>query len=270
MAPLERIGSRASSLAATWPSAGRLALVLVLALGLVDSAFAAPRSSASPSASPSARSSASPSASPSPRALGPGTRVLVIGDSHTVGTYGAELDRLLRATGARVETRGSAGSSPSWWLTGRPTRCGFVARHADGSVDEPPWNAPHATPLIRDLLGPEGVDLLIVSLGANMRKASSDVIRGEVLSFLDVASRSAARIIWVGPPRTRADMDDPRAMAAFAASLRALVEPRATYIDSAAFTAYAGRDGIHYSGPDGTRVARAWARRILERILSGT
>ena len=37
-----------------------------------------------------------------PPLIGPGTRVLHIGDSHTVGIYGREMDKMLRATGAQV------------------------------------------------------------------------------------------------------------------------------------------------------------------------
>ena len=198
--------------------------------------------------------------------IGPGTRVLMIGDSHTVGSFGTEMDRLLRTTGADVETYGSAGSSPSWWISGRPTHAGFVARHADGSVDLPAWNAPHATPSLRDLVSQRRADVIIVNLGANMRGASKESLQREVDGISKVAQAAGSRLIWVGPPRTRADMGDASPMSRFSHDLRAAVEPHGTYVDSAPFTHYVGADGIHYSGQAGTRVAREWAHHVFEEI----
>src|SRR5689334_11158311 len=46
------------------------------------------------------------------------SKVLILGDSQTVGPYGKTLDQLARATGAQVSTHASWGASPYWFFTG--------------------------------------------------------------------------------------------------------------------------------------------------------
>ncbi|MBM3462830.1 MAG: hypothetical protein FJX76_12075 [Armatimonadetes bacterium] len=217
-------------------------------------------------------SAVTPSAAPAaPRAPGdplvrPGSRVLVIGDSHTAGTFGTELDRKLRATGAQVETYGSSGSSPSWWRDGTTTRSGFVARHADGSVEHPPWQQPHATPKLQELISKFKPDVLVVNLGANMRGASPEQMRREVAALGEIAKTSGTKLIWVGPPKTRADMANSASIDAFNAAMRSAVAPYGAYLDSSSRTRYSGSDGVHYNGADGSAAARRWAAGIFSEI----
>jgi hypothetical protein len=54
-------------------------------------------------------------------------RILVIGDSHTAGTFGRALDLLLRTLPkADVKTVGSCGLSPDGFLQSKGTRCGYL------------------------------------------------------------------------------------------------------------------------------------------------
>jgi peptidoglycan hydrolase-like protein with peptidoglycan-binding domain len=188
--------------------------------------------------------------------IGPGTRVLMIGDSHAVGTFGNEMDRLLRGTGATVESYGSSGASPSWWMTGRATRSGYVARHADGSVDRPHWQTPHDTPRLEALIEEHRPDVLVVSMGGNMRGLSPAGVRRQVQQLADVAQRNGTRLVWVGPPERRADNEDPGDLQRFNATLREAVAPYGGFVDSSRYTEYAGGDGVHYSGERGNRIAR--------------
>lgn len=218
-------------------------------------------------ASPAAGSSGPSLNAPPPGGkIGAGSNVLVIGDSHTIGTFGTQLDKDLRSTGARVETYGSSGSSPSWWINGTTTNSGYSARHADGSVDQPPWNQPHATPKLSDLIAKQRPDTIIVNLGANMRGASAQEIERQVSSLAKMAKESGARLIWVGPPKTREDMSNPSSVNRFNAAMRDAVAPYGTYLSSSEYTRYAGGDGIHYSGNEGSQVARGWADRIFSDI----
>ena len=66
--------------------------------------------------------------------IGPGTKVLEIGDSHSVGTFGKELDAKLRGTGAQVSTYASAGATASTFTQGKSTKYGYWEKRADGSV----------------------------------------------------------------------------------------------------------------------------------------
>ncbi len=60
-----------------------------------------------------------------PAAAGTG---LFVGDSHSVGPFGWRLDGLLRKAGRKTATYASCGSIEQWWVTGKPTPCGYFFR----------------------------------------------------------------------------------------------------------------------------------------------
>jgi peptidoglycan hydrolase-like protein with peptidoglycan-binding domain len=199
--------------------------------------------------------------------IGPNDRVLMIGDSHSVGTFGNEMDRQLRATGAQVESYGSSGSSASWWMNGTTTRSGFVARHTDGTVERPNWRTPHETPRLQDLIRQHRPTVLVVSLGGNMRGLSPAGIRRQVQDLARLAQESGTRLVWAGPPERRVDNDDGGAsLNRFNNILRDAVAPYGGFIDSSRHTEYSGGDGLHYSGRRGRQVATDWAENVMHDI----
>lgn len=202
--------------------------------------------------------------------IGPGTRVLHIGDSHTVGIYGREMDKLMRSTGAQVATYGSAGSSPSWWLQGTTTRSGFYARGEDGKVDSPAdWETPRKTPKLPDLLKKHQPGVIVISLGANLINVKDgDIIEKQVKDLAEVAKASGAKILWVGPPDGRESNKPTSKQAALYAHLQKVAGQYGTFIDSRPLTEYPakGGDGVHYWGKEGSRTATSWANHVFEQI----
>jgi len=224
-------------------------------------------SDAAPAAAPVAPAAPAAPATPTTGPIGPGTRVLMIGDSHTVGTYGREMDSLLRSTGASVESYGSSGSSPSWWMRGTPTSSGFVGRHADGTVEQPAdWRTSHVTPRLRDLIAQQHPDVLVVSLGGNMRGMTDAQIQRQVRELGEVARESGTRLVWAGPPSRREDAGDHAEIDRFDRVMREAVAPFGNYVASSRYTEYSGADGIHYSGARGNEIARGWARGVFGEI----
>ncbi len=201
--------------------------------------------------------------------IGADDRVLHIGDSHTVGIYGREMDKHLRSTGARVETYGSAGSSPRWYITGQETRSGFFGRDEEGNTDAPAdWKQLHPTPKLPDLLGRFKPNIIMISLGANLINASPEAIDKQVRELADIAKASGAKIIWVGPPDGR-ESDKPNSkQEALYAQLQKSVAPYGAFVDSRPLTEYpaSGGDGIHYWGPEGTKIAKQWAQDVFSQI----
>lgn len=200
----------------------------------------------------------------SPVPIQPGTQVLEIGDSHTVGPFGRELDRLMRGTGADISTVGSAGASAVTYTNGAPTRSGYWQKLADGREESAGTGESHPTPKLVDLIGSERPDVLLVNLGANFRQGN---VMAQVKLLGDIAKEHSLPLVWVGPPKTRQDVADPSSIEDFDRRMAEAVAPYGSYLASSPFTPeYAGNDGIHYGGPRGKELARGWAAAVYREV----
>lgn len=200
-----------------------------------------------------------------PRLLSPGSRLLVIGDSHTAGHFGDELDRQLRARGLEVHTVGSSGATAEHYLSGKGTRVGFADHALDGRVEK---TLCHETPRLETLIASDHPDLIVVALGANFRWASPEEMALQVGGLGEIAKRHHLPLIWVGPPHTRQDAEDPHSLEDFDERMELVVKPYGTYFSSAPLTPeYAGTDGVHYNGDSGKALAGKWAQGLLETVF---
>ena len=169
--------------------------------------------------------------------IGPGTKVLEIGDSHTVGAYGQELEKLLEGKGAKVDRYGAVGTSAGHWINGS-----HGAKNLQGLVDQ------------------KKPDVVIINLGANFRGG----VGNDVKRLAQIARSKGAQVIWVGPPTTRQDMKNPAALKKFDQAMRAQLQGLGTYVSSAPYTpTYDGPDGIHYNS--GT--AKKWAHGVYDALV---
>lgn len=201
--------------------------------------------------------------------LGPDDRVLHIGDSHTVGIYGQEMDKHLRSTGAKVATYGSAGSSPKWWITGQTTRSGFFSRDGEEKTTQPAkWNDPHPTPKLKALLAEFRPNVVVFSLGANLIHATPATIENQMREIADMAKAYGTEIIWVGPPDGRESKKPTSKQNELYDTLARVAREYGDFIDSRPLTEYpaTGGDGVHYWGAEGSRVAKAWAEDVFTQI----
>lgn len=189
-----------------------------------------------------------------------GSKVLVIGDSHTAGAFGDELDRLLRAKGASVHTVGSSGATADNFITGKGTTVGYADHKANGQTEK---TAAHATPRLEDLINEDKPDTIIVNLGANFRGAGPSGIKKQVDEIGQIAKKHGIKITWVGPPTTRQDEGNRSSLQKFDEDMKAAVAPYGSYVSSAPFTPkYSGGDGIHYSG----EAAKQWAAGVAGAV----
>lgn len=222
------------------------------------------------------------------------TRVLHIGDSHTAGFYGKEMDRLLRETGAKVRTYGSSGSSPASWFNGFVTKSGFYYKD-ENEKDEIPqdwkmitpefelelaegikkdWQTPTKTPNIKDIILEFKPNVIIFSLGANLMYSPDLEIEKQVREMCEVAKSSKAKIIWVGPPDGRIDKKTPEQQERLYNHIQKIVVEYGIFIDSRPYTDYpeywtAPRfDGVHFFGEEGEIMADEWANQIFSIIQS--
>lgn len=189
-----------------------------------------------------------------------GSKVLVIGDSHTAGAFGDELDRLLRAKGAQVHTVGSSGATADNYISGKGTTVGFADHKANGQTEK---TSSHATPKLEDLINEDKPDTIIVNLGANFRGAGASGIKKQVDEIGEIAKRHNIKITWVGPPTTRQDEGNSGSLDKFDQDMKAAVAPYGNYVSSRPFTPhYNGPDGIHYSGEE----AKKWAAGVAGAV----
>lgn len=208
-------------------------------------------------------------------------RVLLIGDSLSVGPFGKEFEAFLqRRYGARgYALFASCGSSPEDWLRGTPaftTKCGYRQTTPAGSVvreyaggKRPP---PVKTPKLPSILARLRPQVVIVQLGTNWmakiapghtdgapyRRIIKDFVR-EVRSV----PGPPPRIIWIMPPASSAypaetHRDVERWITESARSLDFQVV-NSRRITGPYRKGTTGGDGVHYSGAAG----RAWARGVI-------
>ena len=208
-------------------------------------------------------------------------KLLVVGDSMMVGTFG---ETLLGALETRfgvggVAMYGSCGSSPECWLPDQPvyvTRCGF--RSSVGGVTKlieyqngkrPP---PVETPKIDNLLQRHRPQMVVMQFGTNWFERFSAGMteedlrrkRAQVSEF--IALTGERPIAWILPP------DCVKFGRSVQLAVRQFIvestrSPRVRYVDSLRMTRYVmnktGSDGIHYNGED----ARAWGQSAGAAIL---
>lgn len=170
-----------------------------------------------------------------PLALAPGMRVLLVGDSHTYGAFGQELQRLLAEQQLNVLRRAKIGSAVKYW-----------------------W------PRLPALLQEQRPDVVILALGANMRgypSARGTAAQIQKTVALVRQARPNATIVWIGPPRLQKDSD--AELARFNRIIQRGLGTAAHFIDSAPLTPrYVGRDGVHYAAKEG----KLWARAVVAAL----
>lgn len=182
--------------------------------------------------------------------------VLLIGDSHTVGSYGSELERLLKARGDTVTRIAHVGASAGDYLTGK-----YASEYA--TLRNKPF------------------DVVVIALGTNDAAASDHIAPSKTAERIKaLADGLTSRATWyvgppsfssnaartynpafAGPPGSGKDLNT-RAAKVFDAVAPAFGD-RA--IDSRPSTlAFVKQTDIHF-GPQG---GAAWAKAVFDRISS--
>jgi hypothetical protein len=215
-------------------------------------------------------------------------RVLMIGDSMTVGGFGESMQNyfLKRFGRNNVALYAACGSSPEQWLRSGPeflTKCGYREQTPQTTVlyDFNNGNPPQAvvTPKLEDLIGSLHPTTLIVQLGTNwmdgmlghalVDESSYSQILDRFVAAVHDAPDAVRQIIWITPP------DSSRYSTAVKRNVRDLIQRAAQkysfqMIDSSTMTHYvpgrSGSDGVHYNSEE----AKQWAGLVsgeLDRLL---
>ena len=189
--------------------------------------------------------------------------VLYIGDSHSVGPFGWKMDEQLRTVpGAKVGFYASCGSIFQWWVTGKPTPCGYYFRGTDAKVDK---GVKGPTPIFDNLMKEVKPSLVVVELGANYAGyPSDDFAVNDMKALVKKISDAGAACFWITKPDSRGHEDIPRILEL----THKAVTPYCTYFDSTLVTKYpaTGGDGIHYWFKAALPIANAWAEAAFAAL----
>ena len=202
-------------------------------------------------------------------------RVLMIGDSLSVGPFGRSVQAHLESRRFKVAAYASCGSSPEHWLADQPsfsTTCGYresTAPDREKLVDYVNGRRPPSriTPKLETLIGSHRPNIVIIQLGTNwMDRDLSPEKMNEFLDQLMLRARGGnkRRVIWITPP-------DSAALARVQNRYHALIKNAAKrhgveIVDSMRMTNYVrgktGGDGIHYN----TASSLDWASKVNRRL----
>lgn len=211
------------------------------------------------------------------------SKVLLIGDSLTVGPFGDQVEAwLLQNLGpSRVAVYGSCGSSPESWLASHKnfvTPCGFRETTSQGHIlQEYQHNhrpGPVSTPKIETLMAKYRPQIVIIQLGTNhfdtlQREGKHSVTQLEDIyeAFANAVygpGSSARMVIWITPPDSS---KFPKWVQDEVEHLISSTNQRHGFytFQSRHFTHYtpaSGSDGVHYN----SAAAAAWAAPVIRML----
>jgi len=192
--------------------------------------------------------------------------VLVMGDSHTAGPFGQELDKNLRAAGHMVGTYGSSSSIPGWFLDGTPSKWGIWSKDVNGHVHEVPFKTSAPTPKFFDLVK-QNPEVVIMAFGTNYATKSKKLAIDDMKRFVKVLKDYSLKCYWITPPETRAFRAQKMELFNM---IKDTVGDYCVLFESHTVTSYpeTGGDGLHYWSGSLRTIANSWAKKAAEKFTS--
>jgi hypothetical protein len=184
----------------------------------------------------------------------------LIGDSHSdyygnargdFGFFGQRLQEIFSETDA-MDVLAVSGSTPQWWLLGRPTVYGCTVSLAGQLATSA------VTPSIADM--GDQYDVIVIEQGANMQPQSTGTNVSEISAFLKILRPKTA--FWVGAPPAPASIYPEEMQARLESALTSYVYP-CTFLSSHFFTFEQGKTHDEHLSE---HAAGLWAEGIAARI----
>ncbi len=199
-----------------------------------------------------------------------GTRILLVGDSHSTGTF---KDGFLETLGTQSDLESavyaSCGSSPSGWFRdakGKTYRsaCGTFRREFGKKAGS---TAPASVPHLPDLITEAKPDVVVVAMGTNQYPGSVTAAEPSMRKMLKAVQSQNARCVWVGPPEV-GFIPVAKQKEFYAMFERLAREEKCLLIDSRAHTDVAQTDSMktHYPGAPGKKWGAAVGGRVLQFV----
>ncbi|MBO9667413.1 MAG: SGNH/GDSL hydrolase family protein [Bdellovibrio sp.] len=197
----------------------------------------------------------------------PCRRVLFIGDSHSYGKFGEEVDKYLRTISTDVTSMASCGSSPSTWMASsdnyQSTNCGYWQRDSKGRDTRVKKHKVNSFPEELQRLEP---DFTVVALGTNILGSKENIQRELpiVQQMLNEIAKSKSQCVWVGPPDLAKNPFKANLAEGNKALKKLVQKNNCIYVDSTTLTKYqeGTSDGLHYGPKDSAKWGIAVAKKI--------
>jgi len=170
-------------------------------------------------------------------------RILVIGDSHSVGPFGRALSDALKTVTPKSSIYASCGSVVSSWFLGSRTRCGYFFRN---EVNEISHGKIGNTPKIPGMLKTLKPDLLVVELSGNYaRDFSPAEAIADMQKLVKLIEELPMQCLWISAPDSR---KNPEIRSKIYSWVVEAVGHRCAVLNAQEHTQYPaeGGDGIHY------------------------
>jgi hypothetical protein len=170
-------------------------------------------------------------------------RILIIGDSHSVGPFGHLLVDELKQLSPRTSLYASCGTVASSWFLGSKTKCGFYFRTEQDKVLE---GRNGNTPKLPGMISTMKPDLLVVELSGNYLKGFDQASAvADMKKMIDLIKQQPIACLWVSAPDSRTNRQERSRIFSW---VMEAVGDRCTVVDGRAHTRYpeTGGDGVHY------------------------
>jgi len=185
-------------------------------------------------------------------------RILVIGDSHSVGPFGHLLINKLKSITPKASLYASCGTVASSWLSGSKTHCGYFFQTEEGKTLV---GKEGRTPKLPGMLNTLNPDLLIIELSGNYAKDYDEARAIEDMKrILNLIEGKPLKCLWVSAPDSRKNIGTQKKLYSW---VLAAVGDRCKVVNGRDYTHYprdAG-DGIHYWRESDIKF---WAQAVTE------
>lgn len=185
-------------------------------------------------------------------------KILFIGDSHSQGTYGIEINKLLRQ-GNTVRHYAMCGASPFWWFNEQANSCGSLYIDETGKT-----STLSKTPIITNLISDFQPNTILITMGGNMKDTSSSSRISQVKKLVEAITSKNIKCYWIGPPQ----VPDKSAREQLYQDIKTGLSDKCTLIDSRPYAELTTSDGLHF--PSGSPRAKNWAQSVYNIITLGS
>lgn len=204
----------------------------------------------------------------SPFAFAGTLKITHIGDSQSVGTYGPELNKLLKnIPNSKVSTFASGGSGAENWLTGQATDWDYYEyQHGKKSIRAKKQPTPLISELLKGDLEEGDSQLVVIQQGGNMLWRSDEYLKEWIGKMMVEVKKSKSECVWIGPSNRRVNMDKIKNFYKILGEM--LKDTGCHIVDSRKYTSYPKKsgDGVHFNFKGGEKITKEWAEKSIDEI----